>query len=52
MIKGPATTPTLGPQGPPMKVVTTSTHLGVVQAANPEDATLPPKLQSHLAHVQ
>ena len=51
MIKGSATPPTLGPQGPPMQVVTTTTHLGVVQAANPEDATLPPKLQSHLAHL-
>ena len=39
MIKGSATPPTLGPQGPPMHVVTTTTHLGVVQAANPEDAT-------------
>ena len=28
----------------------TTTHLGVIQATNPEDATLPPKLQSHLAH--
>ena len=29
----------------------TTTHpLGVIQAANSEDATLPPKLQSHLAH--
>ena len=51
MIKGSATPPTLGPQGPPMQVVTTTTHLGVIQAANPEDATLPPKLQSHLAHL-
>ena len=34
-----------------MQVVTTTTHLGVIQAANPEDATLPPKLQSHLAHL-
>ena len=34
-----------------MQVVTTNTHLGVNQAANPEDATLPPKLQSHLAHL-
>ena len=50
MIKGSATPPTLGPKGPPMQVVTTTTHLGVIQAANPEDATLPPKLQSHLAH--
>ena len=51
MIKGSATPPTLGPQGPPMQVVTTTTHLGVIQAANPEDTTLPPKLQSHLAHL-
>ena len=50
MIKGSATPPTLGSKGPPMQVVTTTTHLGVIQAANPEDATLPPKLQSHLAH--
>ena len=34
-----------------MQVVTTTTHLGVIQAANPEDAILPPKLQSHLAHL-
>ena len=34
-----------------MQVVTTTNHLGVIQAANPEDATLPPKLQSHLAHL-
>ena len=32
-----------------MQVVTTTTHLGVIQATNAEDATLPPKLQSHLA---
>ena len=51
MIKGSATPPTLGPKGPPMQVVTTTTHLGVIKAANPEDATLPPKLQSHLAHL-
>ena len=51
MIKGSATPPTLGPQGPPMQVVTTTTHLGVIQAANPEDTSLPPKLQSHLAPV-
>ena len=51
MIKGSATAPTLRPQGPPMQVVTTTTHLGVIQATNPEDATLPPKLQSHLAHL-
>ena len=51
MIKGSATPPTLGPQGPPKQVLTTTAHLGVIQAANPEDATLPPKLQSHLAHL-
>ena len=51
MIKGSATHPTLGPQGAPMQVVTTTTHLGVIQATNPEDATLPPELQSHLAHL-
>ena len=50
MIKGSATPPTLGPQGPPMQVVTTTTNLGVIQATTPEDATLPPKLQSHLDH--
>ena len=51
MIKRSATPPTLGPKGPPMQVVTTTTHLRVIQAANPEDATLPPKLQSHLDHL-
>ena len=51
MIKGSATPPTLGPQGPSMQLMTTTTHLGVIQATNPEDATLPPKLQLHLAHV-
>ena len=51
MIKRSATPPTLGPKGRPMQVVTTTTHLGVIQAANPEDVTLPPKLQSHLAHL-
>ena len=50
MIKGSATPPTLGPQGPPMQVVTTTMHLGVIQAANPEDTTLPPTLQSQLSH--
>ena len=34
-----------------MQVLTTTTHLGVIQAANPGDATLPPKLQSHLSHL-
>ena len=52
MIKGSATPPTLGAQGPPMRVVETTTHLGVIQAANLQDTTLPPKLQSHLAHLQ
>ena len=33
-----------------MQVVEATTHLGVIQTANPEDTTLPPKLQSHLAH--
>ena len=33
-----------------MQVVTATTHLGVIQAANPEDTIPPPKLQSHLAH--
>ena len=51
MIKGSATAPTLRPQGPPMQVVETATHLGVIQTANPEDTTLPPKLQSHLIHL-
>ena len=51
MIKGSATPPTLGPKGPPMQVVTTTTNLGVIQAAKPEDATNPPELQSHLAHL-
>ena len=51
IIKGSATPPTLGQQGSPMQVVTTTTHLGVIQAANPEGTTLPPKLQSHLAHL-
>ena len=49
MIKGSATAPILGPKASPMQVATT--QLGVIQAANPEDATLPPKLQSHLAHL-
>ena len=34
-----------------MQVVQTTTHLGVIQTANPEDTTLPLKLQSHLAHL-
>ena len=50
MIKGSATPLPLRPQGPPMQVVTTTTHLGVILGTNPEEATLPPKLQSHLAH--
>ena len=52
MIKGSATPFTLGPQGPPMQVMTTPPPQGVIQAANREDATLPPKLQSHLAHLR
>ena len=51
MIKASTTPPTPGPQGPPMQVVTTTTHLGVIQAANRQDTTLPPKFQSHLAHL-
>ena len=35
-----------------MQVVEASTHLGVIQTANPDDTTLPPKLQSHLAHLR
>ena len=50
MIKGAATAPTLGPQGPSMNVMEAGTHLGVIQTADPNDTTLPPKLQSHLAH--
>ena len=49
--KGSATPTTLGTQGPPMQVVTTTNRPGVIQAANPENTTLPPKLQSHLAHL-
>ena len=51
MIKGSATGPTLGPQGPPMRVVVATTHFGVIHTTNPCDTTLPPKLQSHLAHL-
>ena len=51
MIKGSATAPTLGPQGPPMQVVEATTHLGVMQTANAEDTALPPKLQSRLARL-
>ena len=51
MIKGSATAHTLGPQGPSMQVVEATTHLTVIQTANPEDTTLPPRLQSHLAHL-
>ena len=51
MIKGSATAPTLGPQGPPTQVMETTTHLGVIHTTNPEDTTLPPNLQSHLAHL-
>ena len=31
--------------------MTTTTHLLVIQAANPQDTTISPKLQSHLAHL-
>ena len=34
-----------------MHVVEATTHLGVIQTTNPEDTNLPPKLQSHLAHL-
>ena len=51
MIKGSATARTLGPQGPHMQVVEAATHLRVSQTANPEDTTLPPQLQSHLADL-
>ena len=51
MIKGSATAPTLGPQGPPMQVVGATPYLGVIQPANAEDTAPPPKLQSHLAHL-
>ena len=51
LIKRSATAPTLGPQGPPMHVVEANTHLGVIQTTNTEHTTLPPKLQSHLAHL-
>ena len=51
MIKGSATARTLGQRGPPMHVVEPTTHVGVIQTANPEETTLPPKLQSHLAHL-
>ena len=51
MVKGSTTAPTLGPPGPPMHLMQTTTHLGVIQAANSEDTTLTPKLQSHLAHL-
>ena len=42
MIKGFAPAPTLGPQGPLMQVTETTTQLGVIQTANPEDTTRPP----------
>ena len=49
LMKGSATASTLGPQGPPMHVVEATTHLRVIQTTDPEDTTLPPKLQLHLA---
>ena len=51
MIKGSATAPTLGPRGALMHVVEDTTQLGVIQTTHPENTTLPPKLQSHLAHL-
>ena len=51
LIKGCATAPVLGPQGPPLHVVEATTQLGVIQTSNPEDTTLPPKLQPHLAYL-
>ena len=51
MIKGSATAPTLGLQWPPMNVVEATTHLGVIQTADLNNTTLPPKLQSHLTHL-
>ena len=51
MSEGSAPPPTLGPQGSLMQVVTTTTHLGVIQATNPEDTNIPPNLQSHLTHL-
>ena len=51
LIKRSATSPTLGPQGPPMHVVEATTRLGVLQTTKSEDTTLPPKLQWHLAHL-
>ena len=41
MIKRSATTPTLGPQGLPMRVVETTTHLGVIR---PPTLMIPPSL--------
>ena len=51
LIEGSATAPTLGPQGPPMHVLEATTHLGVIRTTNPEDTTLHPKVQSHLAKL-
>ena len=34
-----------------MNVVEATTHLGVIQTADPGDTTLSPKLQSHLADL-
>ena len=33
-----------------MKVVEATTHLGVIQTADPDDASLTPKVQLHLVH--
>ena len=43
MIKGVATSPTLGPQGSPMNVAEATTNLGVIQTADVDDTTLQPK---------
>ena len=51
MIRGAATAPTLRPQGPLLNVVEATNHLGVIQTAGADDTTLPPKLQSHQAHL-
>ena len=49
--KRAAAAATLGPQGPPMNVLQGTIHSGVIQTADPDDASLLSKLQSHLAHL-
>ena len=51
MMKVSATTPTLGPQGPPMNVVEATKHLEVMQTTKCNNTTVPSKLQSHLVHL-